>query len=294
MKKLFVYCLLLLSPSVWAESGVEHFRRTSGFDFYMGISAWYTNAAGGFKSPDANQILDYYSLEFSKNQTNGAFNGMIYTAFEHPIKYLPDIQLSYNSIRHTGDTNWIYSLKTNPIYFIIPTSGKLDLSHSDMTFYYNVFSDTHSPVNGFIYLGATARHLSGSLTLNISNSIYIYQKITSQLSGPLTISTSNKDYTSDLSTTLALLYLKTGMSLPSTGISMGIILNIGSLGDKSSNDASLYMQYEAPYGVGVTGGYRFQKTKIDAQASISQAYPPVKIQADFDIEGPYLSIYYHF
>lgn len=254
MKKVLWGILCLVCIKAQAESGFEHYRQESGYDFYIGASAWYTNAEGSIVAPSIN-----YTLDLEKNDITQNYNSVIYTAFEHPVKFLPDILISHNNIKHDGTGTLTYVLS-------FPIEGSIKLTHSDITLYYHVLDGL-----GFLELGATARIFNGELYLNILPA------------GPSS--------TSDLSTTLGLLYVHTGINTPLDGLRAGLALNGGDNGDDRSADASLYLQYETPYGLGVTGGYRYFNTEIQSRGTLGPL--TIDIGADFNVYGPFISMYYH-
>ncbi len=254
MKKVLFGALCLLSFGVQAESGFNRYRANSGYDFYIGASAWYTNANGSIDAPSID-----YTLELEEPDINKNYNSFFYTVFEHPVKFLPDILLSHSNINHEGTGTLTYVLS-------FPIEGSIKLSHNDLTLYYNVLDGM-----GFLDLGITARNFNGELYLNILPS------------GPSS--------TSDLSTTLGLIYLNTGIKMPLSGLSMGLSMNGGDTGSDRSADANLYMEYETPYGLGVTGGYRYFNTDLHSKGTLGTL--SIDIGADFNVYGPFISLYYH-
>lgn len=250
MKKVLIYSLLAFSFHTYANDISD-----SGFDIYIGSSIWYTDANGGIEAPSID-----YTLELKEENINKTYNGIYFFTFEHPLRYLPDIRLTQNNVDHKGKGSLVF-ITTFPI------EGAIDLSHSDITFYYNVLDGM-----GFIDIGATARIFDGELYLKILP--------------------SGTGSTSDLSTTLGLFFLHTGINLPLSGLSMGLSLNAGDNGNDRSADGMFYMQYEIPQGLGVTGGYRYMNTDIASKGSIGPIN--IDINASFNIYGPSVSLYYHF
>jgi outer membrane protein len=255
MKYLLCASVLFLSVATQAQTGIERYRTDSGFDFYMGAAVWYTNANGSINAPSINYTLALEEDDIGKN-----YNGVYFTAFEHPIRYLPDIRISHSKIKHEGEG-------TLTFISVFPIEGNIELSHTDITLYYSPYDGL-----GFVRVGLTARIFDGELYLNILPS------------GPAS--------TSDLSTTLGLIYLNTGIHIPNTDLDIGLTINGGSLGDDSSADASLYLQHELPEGLGIQYGYRYFNTEIASKGSISAI--TIDINADFNIYGPFINFYYHF
>jgi outer membrane protein len=248
MKKVLAIALCLFSLGAQA-------REDSGYDFFIGAAGWYTAANGSINAPSIS-----YTLELEEDDIEKNYNSVLFAAFEHPVKFLPDILISRNNIRHDGTGTLTYIAT-------FPVEGTVELTHSDITLYYNVLDGM-----GFLDLGATARIFTGELYLNILPS------------GPSS--------TSDLSTTLGLLYVKTGINMPLKGLSMGLSLNGGERANNHSADASLYISYETPEGLGATYGYRYFNTEIYSEGTLGPL--SIDIGADFNVFGPFINLYYHF
>lgn len=248
--------LFVLCATAYADTTAE--PGNDGFDFYFGMSVWYTNAEGSINVPDYFN----YTINLEKSDIEKGINTVFYTGFEHPVRYLPDVLLSQSNIKQDGQGELNLASLTP-----LPIEGYINLNHTDLTLYYNVYSGT-----GFVDLGLTARSLNGELYLKLSS--------------------TGVSSSSDLSAVLGLLYLKTGINLPLDGASMGLALNAGDNGRERSADASLYMQYETDYGLGATYGYRYFNTDIESEGVIAGV--TLKLHADFDVYGPFATIYYHY
>lgn len=137
----------------------------------------------------------------------------------------------------------------------------IDLSFSDLALYYEVLDNWVS-----LDLGLAARKYSGEFDTPDFDS-----GITGELS-------------SDIDATVPMLYARAQFDLPFSGLGIGVDLNTGSSGDDKVQEMNAYLQYETSLGLGFAGGFRQLSAEIETDN---------KSTADLDIDGPYLSIFYH-
>jgi len=225
----------------------------SVFGIYTGASIWRTDATGGYEVP----AYDGFQVDIAESK--GENNSILYFAIEHPVPYLPNARLAQSNISHDG--NGEYSFDVIPA---VEFEGEMELNHTDITLYYEVLDNFIS-----LDLGLTARMFDGFLSVGFSED------------------------KSDLNSTLGLLYAKTQVELPLTGLGVGLELQGGKKSNEEATDANIYLQYETSIGIGITGGYRSLDTEISAKAKHPLTKKKLDATADFTIEGPYLSIFYH-
>lgn len=242
MKKL-LSCVLLLGLPL------------SGVADVVGVHAnahyWYTDADGSLEAPDYNG----YSLQLDENTLKGESNAMVSVAIEHPVPFLPNIRLAHTRIRHSGQGELVYN---NTTYSM---KGEIDLSHTDITGYYELPVPVVS-----LDLGLTGRFYDGYLHSDVANA--------------------------NLDSQYLLIYLAGRFDLPLTGLAIGADINAGDNGNERGVDIDTYLQYTGTLGLGVIAGYR--SLDIDLESTASAAGNKVDLLAQFKVTGPYLGITYRF
>ena len=221
---------------------------------YAGASIWKTDADGGYEVPD----YDGFNVEIEESK--GETNSMAYVALEHPMPYLPNIRVMQTNISHEGNGQYSFTGLSS-----VSFEGEMELNHTDFTFYYEVLDNYLS-----LDLGLTARVFDGYLSIGFS------------------------DAKSEIDSTLGMAFAKAQVELPLTGLGVGLELQGGDSGSEKGLDTNLFLQYESPIGIGIAGGYRSLDTQVDAKAKHPITKKTLGATVDFKIEGPYLSIFYHF
>src|SRR5690606_18764663 len=114
---------------------------------------------------------------------------------EHPVPYLPNIRLGQTNLTHDG-FGVLHFLGTDYAF-----RGTIDLSHTDVTGYYEVLDNIVS-----LDLGLTARIFDGEIKTDFIAS------------------------TIPLDSVYALLYANVQVDIPATGLALGAIMNVGDNG----------------------------------------------------------------
>lgn len=224
----------------------------NAWDLELEAAIWETDADGHISAPD----LGGYTIEMDESTLNNERNLFLSATLEHPIPYLPNLQLAQSRVQHEGRGTLIFF--GNPISF----AGDIDLTQSDITLFYPVPA---GPVS-----------LDAGISLRISE-------------GHLGVDFSKQ--ASPLDSELVMFYLKAEAN-PLPGLHYGAETYAGYASDKEGADINAYLSYETPVGVGITTGYRWQEIHLDTEAKAGA----IKVDAEMDltIEGPYLSLFYHF
>jgi outer membrane protein len=238
------------------------FSFADGVAFSLGAYSWKTEASGGIKTPD----VDFIDLSIDTFDTAKQNQSVYFLTFEHPIRFLPNIKLSYSDLRQNAyNGRYIYASNVFNI-----GQGAIDLSHTDITAYYNIVSSAIK-----LDLGATARFFDGEFAL---------QNIT--LNGSQLNNT-----TSPLDNIIGLIYVKASAELP-YGFSVEAETNIGQYGDDEGFDATALLSYRSPIGLGVAGGYRSFQSTLNSKVQ----YEGFKTDLSMDLtfKGPMFYIFYSF
>ncbi|AFU97346.1 TIGR04219 family outer membrane beta-barrel protein [Simiduia agarivorans] len=207
---------------------------------HMGLGQWQSDISGslGGISTDIQN--------FKK-----ANNGHMYLAVEHPIPLLPNVRLAYQVLEQKGSFF--------PQGGSVQIQPKIDISHTDATFYYELLDNWIS-----FDLGLGIRRYDGTSTLS---------------AGGVTV----QDRTVDVY--LPTVYADANFDLPFTGLSVGANLTAGSMNDTEFSEMSARISYmfDGVADLGAELGYKQKDlTRIDG------------LDLDGDFSGPYLTLKAHF
>lgn len=182
-----------------------------------------------------------------------------FIALEHPVPVIPNILLSKTEMEIQSASTLSRSVTFDGKTYTASTdvSSDVDLSHTDITLYYEVLDNW---VN--LDIGLTARIFDGGFS----------------------ISDNSQTASEDFDHAIPLLYIATRFDLPLTGLYIGASANGLTYSDASLIDYQVNVGYESSIGLGVELGLR--KFDID--------YEDDEDQADLTVDGGYLGVYYHF
>ena len=162
---------------------------------------------------------------------------------EHPIPVLPNIKLGYSSFGHTGSgvlsNNITFANQTYALNSQVDT--KFDLDMYDITFYYEVVD------SGFdLDLGLNVKYIDGSI---------------SAVGTDATSATLNES--TSFNVPVPMLYAKARVPIPSTDISLQAEGNYISYSGNQFYDFEAGVRYTFAVGLGLEGGYKSMKLKLD-------------------------------
>ena len=163
---------------------------------------------------------------------------------EHPLPLLPNIKLGYSSFGHTGS-----GLLNNDITFGNKTytstskiDSKFDLDMYDLTLYYELVD-----IGFDLDLGLNIRYLDGSVSAV----------------GVGGIPPKPIDESTSFSVPVPMIYAKTRVPIPSTDIAFQAEGNYISYSGNQFYDFEAGMRYTFALGLGIEGGYKTMKLKLD-------------------------------
>jgi outer membrane protein len=228
-------------------------------DFYAGSYYWDQTVSGDV----ANKSAD---LEDDLNLDAGG-QSVVYLAFEHPIPVVPNVKIKQTSMDSDGTGNLSKNLEINGS--IVPAgqnvSTVLDLSHTDFTLYWSL----PLPIVTFDF-GLTARQFDGGVTVNSQD--------------------SSAAAAAEFDFVVPMGYLKAGIDIPMTGVSIGADLNTISYGDTSITDFDANITYVLPLipllDVGISAGYRSFDLDLDEEDFGD-------LSTKVNVAGPYLGLSLH-
>ncbi len=238
MKKTLLLLALLANPAladiVGLYAGAQHWQQS-----------WDGSVRDGNDDADVDSALDY-----------GSDNGnVLYVHLEHPLPLLPNLRLRQSELEISGRTQStiIFDGKT----FGAGSKSETDLSHTDVTAYYEVLDNVVS-----LDLGLTARKFDGGIRFSDG----------SQSGG------------FDFDSWIPMLFAGVRADLPFTGLYTGATLDALSIGDSSVTDAQAVIGWESALGLGVEAGFRrFNLNHDDGDE-----------EADLTIDGGFIGVIYHF
>jgi len=233
-------------------------------DFYAGAHYWDQTITGQVGS--GSDVADF---EDDLNLDAGGQNVM-YLAFEHPIPVIPNIKIKSTEMTAdgTGTVTQNFNLGGQEITASTGVVSDLDISHTDYTLYWGL----PLPIVT-IDFGITARQFDGYMRVDGG---------------------AGNSGSADLDVTVPMGYLKAGVDIPLTGVSLGADLNTISYGDTGITDFDVNVTYVLPVipvlDVGISAGYRSFDFEIDPEDFGGSSND---LTAESTISGPYLGISLH-
>ena len=249
----------ILSAAVLAATLPQAASALPLVDFYAGGYYWDQTITGDLSNGQAD-------LEDDLNLDAGGQN-VLYVAFEHPIPVVPNIKIKSTDMSSDGTgTNVNLTVGGNTVSGTV--ESELDLTHVDYTMYWSL----PIPVVT-IDFGLTLRQFDGSVTALAT-----------------VPDAGSSDVYEDLDFIVPMGYLKAGVDIPLTGLSLGGDINVISIGDTGITDYDLNMTYVLPLipllDVGITAGYRSFDLELDEDDFGD-------LSAEATISGPYLGLSLH-
>lgn len=187
MKSFLLTTVLILCSS--------HAAADSILGLYFGLGQWQGEVKGETGEKESATTLD--DLGFDKNNNN-----MFWVNLEHPVPVLPNIRIMHTDISSSADSiiSQEFSLGTIVFEADVRTLSELVLSHTDVTFYYEILDNWVEAD-----LGVTARVFDG------------YVKAESEITAPTE---------STLAGSLPMLYGNAQINLPFSGWHIGATANV--------------------------------------------------------------------
>ena len=226
--------LLLLVLSTLAHADALGLRGHAGL--------WLGEIEGSL----AQNSLSFDEVSFEREN----YHQYAYVFVEHPVPLIPNVRVHYSSIEASRqyDVAAIENI----------ASSRIDLSHLDLTLYYELLDNIVS-----VDAGLSARKYFGEISLNgFGNS-----------------------QTADYDHVLPMLYALAEVHFPLTGWSIGVEGSYTEYNDYTVADYSARVRYllDAVVKVGVDAGYRNMHMQVDKSFGF-----------DFDVAGPFASVAVHF
>jgi outer membrane protein len=219
-----------------------------GFSF--GTQYWGYDVEGNVKS----SIVNNNTVDINFNNNNDM---NFYVLFEHPVPFLPNFKLQQNNIQSSGLIPVEDAGISNGELVLV--RGDVDLSHTDLTLYYEVLDNW---VN--LDLGLSAKYFDGYMRFNYESEI-------------------NDEL--DFDHLIPMLYVKAQFDLPFTGFSVAATAQALSFDSNKVTDIDLAMKYQSNFGLGADIGFR----TLDVDLRNINSF-----KSDLQTDGFYLGINYNF
>jgi outer membrane protein len=219
---------------------------------YAGTGVWQSSPTGTLGN---TSISLENTLNFDEENSNYFF-----IALEHPIPLLPNLRLTRTDLEWAGQG--VVSAGTSLDEVVFPSdqavAADLDLSHTEVTFYYEILDNIVD-----LDLGLTARLFDGEASL---------------------IGATQQERI-ELDAVIPMLYGRAGIDLPFTGLSAAVSGNWVNVNDVSLTDWSAEVNYDfkiAPtLEAGLSIGYRSMLIEIDDQD---------ELQSDAEFDGLFIGL----
>jgi len=219
---------------------------------YAGGGVWQSSPTGTLGNTGIS--LDN-TLNFDEENSNYFF-----IALEHPIPLLPNLRLSRTDLEWAGQGTVPAGTSLDEVVFPIDqaVAADLDLSHTEITFYYEVLDNIID-----LDLGLTARMFDGEASL---------------------IGASQQERV-ELDAVIPMLYGRAGIDLPFSGLSAAVSGNWINVNEFHLIDWSAELNYDfsiAPtLEAGLSIGYRSMLIEIDDQD---------ELQSDAEFDGLFIGL----
>ncbi|MDG1663452.1 MAG: TIGR04219 family outer membrane beta-barrel protein [Pseudomonadales bacterium] len=226
---------------------------------YGGISSWEQSYDGTIQDLDITGGGD--EIDFNNDLGLDEEKGnVIYIALEHGVPVFPNVKVQNTDIETvaTGNPSKTinYGGETFQVSDTITTDA--DLSHTDVTMYYQVLDNWLS-----LDIGVTVRLFDGFIN------------ITSEI---------GDSASEDFNALVPLLYTKARFDLPLSGAYADIYANALGDGDNMFVDFQATIGYESSLGAGVEIGFRSLDLELDDIDDVA---------IDLTIDGAFVGVFYH-
>lgn len=225
---------------------------------YVGAGVWQADLSGD---------IGVDSISFSDLGAGEEDANYFYVALEHPVPVIPNIRLQKMDLSYsqTGVISQSFQLDDQTFTASDTIFSDIDLSHTDITLYYELLDNWVS-----LDLGLTARVFDGSIFAQSVASPAIAERV-------------------DLEATLPMLYLKTQFDLPFSGFYITAGGNAIGYDGHSLTDLSAGVGYQSDglaLDFGVEIGLRQFSIELDDLDD--------ELNTNVDIDGMYMAATIHF
>lgn len=254
MKKYFLLTAACLLGSVNASAD-------SLLGIYAGTQAWQQNYDGHIRDLDATNPL-IAEVDFNRDLGFDDETGnVVYIAFEHGIPVIPNIKLQHTELKIEATSTLNSGIEYGGKTFAASINSESDLSHTDITLYYQVLDNWVS-----LDLGFTVRLFDGFVSIEDATTPTTFAK-------------------QEFDAAIPLLYAAARFDLPFSGLYTAVSINTLGDGDNNFIDYQAILGYESSLGLGIEAGFRSMSLELDDIDDI---------EVDLTIDGGFVGVFYHF
>ena len=235
---------------------------------YVGGEFWDVSAEGSFG--ESNNMAD-----FNFNDQN---QGSYFIAVEHPLPFIPNVKIRSTDLDTEGSTTLTQTYTFGGETFTANTQadGLFDVSYVDYTLYYEILDIEKFSVD----IGITARDFDGLVEVTAD---------AQTTDGDGNIITTTVTGTESISQFVPMLYARTQIGLPFTGVNFFAEGNFLSFDDHTLYDYMTGVSYDVidnlVVDVTLTAGYRSVKLELD---DLDDLY------SDIEFDGAFAGVVVHF
>lgn len=221
--------------------------------FRLGAYKWQADLEGTVRA-GSERVSIQRDLGFDDDNFT-----VIYAAFEHPLPLLPNVAVARTDLdtSATARPGKAFDFDGQLFTPFDRINTNLDLSHTDVTLYYELLDNWVS-----LDAGLTIRRFDEGVSL----------------------AATGRNASLDLDETLPMLYLAARVDLPFSGLYAGVEANAVRYSDNELFDYRAHLGYVTHFGLGLELGLR----------SFDLTYDDGDDEADVTIEGAYGSLLYRF
>ncbi|MDH5181489.1 MAG: TIGR04219 family outer membrane beta-barrel protein [Gammaproteobacteria bacterium] len=234
------------------------FAQTASADFIgikVGGGIWDHDVSGTVRYIDLVNVDLKNDLKLADEQDT-----FVYAVFEHPVPLIPNVKVSKSGLSTSGSgvvsTPFSYGGTTYNVSESI--SSKLVLDHQDVTAYFQILDNIVS-----LDIGITAKMLDGYVSITRSG-------VTSR---------------NVISGTIPMIYGAVGVTIPLSGIYVGVEGSSLNIGDNEISDITAKVVYKSALPFGIEGGIRDVSIKLDGLDAVT---------ASMTFSGPFINLFLHF
>lgn len=220
---------------------------------HLSAYAWYPDIEGSVRSGTVDVDLEN-DLGFDDDRYT-----VMAAAFEHPLPLIPNVMLAHTDMATSASNRLERSFDFEGDIYVAgqDVRSELDLSHTDMTLYYEVLDNWIS-----LDAGLTVRRFSEGVSL----------------------ASSSTSASLDIDQTLPMLYLSARFDLPFSGLYAGADFNGVNYSDNDLVDYRVHLGYVTAIGLGLELGMR----------TFDLAYDDDDEKADVKFQGAYGALVFRF
>jgi outer membrane protein len=253
MKKLLFVSTFLLSMTFSSVSNADV------LGVWAGGGLWNWDVSGSVRY----QTVDTFDLE---NPGSGNYlnwkdddSGTLFIIIDHPVPVIPNIKLFRTSLKTSGTGQATASFGGATLTGAVDSTFEMDMT--DLTLYWDLLDNVVG-----LDIGLNAKNIDGKISVT-------------------DVSTPGQTDTANFSATIPMLYAGVDVSLPLTGLMLGVNGSyIEYSGDKLT-ETHIYIRYDSPYVLGVEAGVKSFNLTLD---DLDQTY------GEFKFTGTYAQLYLHF